>query len=256
MPKQPVKEAVPAISVDHVSIAYGAHAVLDDISFEIPQGTVTAVIGPNGSGKSTLMKAILGLVPTSYGEIRLFGKHFHAMRHLVGYVPQNFDFTRDFPLTVREFLELALHPHSPLARIEEKIRAVGLSPVVLDQNIGTLSGGQLQRVLIAQAILNNPTILFLDEPATGIDIVGEAAFYDIIRTLNETTDTTILLVSHDIAVVSSVVDMVVCINKKLMCSGPPGLALSDKTLAELFGHKAGLYRHEPHGKHADHDHAH
>lgn len=251
MPKQqPTKETIPAISVDHVSIAYGSHVVLDDVSFDIPQGHITAIIGPNGSGKTTLMKAILGLVPTKFGEIRVFGKHFHTMRDVVGYVPQHFDFKRDFPLTVQEFLDLARHRHSPVSRIEEKIRAVGLSPTVLEQNISTLSGGQLQRVLIAQAILNNPSILFLDEPSTGIDIVGEAAFYDIIRKLNEETDTTILIVSHDIAVVSSTVDTVVCINKKLMCAGPPALALSDKTLADLFGHKAGLFRHEPHDEHS------
>ncbi len=249
MPQQTPDKAVPAISLSHVSIAYGSHVVLDDISFEVPQGDVAAVIGPNGSGKSTLLKAILGLVPSRFGEIRIFGKHLHAMRGVVSYVPQNFDFARDFPLTVGEFMDLARHPHSPASRIEEKVRLVGLSPTILDQNVGTLSGGQLQRILIAQAILNNPSILFLDEPSTGIDIVGEAAFYDIIRKLNEETDATILIVSHDIAVVSNVVDMVICVNKKLMCSGPPSTALSDKTLAELFGHKMSLYRHDAHANH-------
>lgn len=234
---------LPAIEVRNVSVAYGRTVAIDDVSFEIPQGTVTAIIGPNGSGKTTLLKAILGLVPLQYGEIRLFGKHLHMMREAVGYVPQKFDFDRDFPLTVREFLELALHKHSPESRIEEKILAVGLTPPALDKNLGSLSGGQLQRVLIAQATLNNPSILFLDEPATGIDIVGEAVFYDIIRKLNEETDTTVLLVSHDISVVSAVVDNVVCVNHRLMCSGPPATALSDKTLAELFGKKASLYEH-------------
>src|SRR5262249_25095380 len=155
---------------------------------------IAAIIGPNGSGKTTLLRAVLGLRPPDSGEIRLFGKHLHAVRGLIGYVPQRFDFDRDFPLSVGEFMELARHEHCPKSRIPEKLREVGMPKESLHLRIGSLSGGQLQRVLIAQAILNNPAMLFLDEPSSGIDISGEATFYELIEHLNEEHDTTIVLV--------------------------------------------------------------
>lgn len=255
MPKRKTTEGehIPAIATEHLSVEYGDTTVLDDVTLTIDQGKVAAIIGPNGSGKTTLMRAILGLIPHKFGEVRIFGKHLHAMRSMIGYVPQNFDFDKEFPITVGEFMDLARHAHCPRSRIDEKIKEVGLTSMMLNKHLGSLSGGQLQRVLIAQAILNNPTLLFLDEPATGIDIIGEAAFYDIIEHLNDEHDTTVLLVSHDIAVVASLVDQVICLNRRLMCSGPPSTALSEKTLSEVFGHRASVYEHKPHD---DHDHHH
>jgi len=246
---------IPAIEVEYLTVAYEDAVVLDAVNFTVEQGTIAAIIGPNGSGKTTLMRTILGLVRPNYGEVRIFGKHLHSMRSAIGYVPQHFAFDHDFPITVNEFMDLARHPHCPRERIEEKIKEVGLTPAILDRHLGSLSGGQLQRVLIAQAILNNPTLLFLDEPATGIDIIGEAAFYDIIEHLNKEHDTTVLLVSHDIAVVSSLVDKVICVNKKLLCSGPPATALTQKTLADVFGHHASVYVHDDHDE-RHHGHAH
>lgn len=256
MPKRttPKEQHIPAITTEHLSVAYGDNLVLDDVSLTIEQGKVAAIIGPNGSGKTTLMRAVLGLIPHKSGEVRVFGKHLHAMRSTIGYVPQNFDFDTNFPITVAEFMDLARHKHCPKSRIDEKIKEVGLTPMIQNKHLGSLSGGQLQRVLIAQAILNNPTLLFLDEPATGIDIVGEAAFYDIIEHLNDEHDTTVILVSHDISVVASLVDQVICVNKRLMCSGPPSTALSEKTLSEVFGHRASVYEHKPHDSHDHHHH--
>lgn len=256
MPKHKTTKAphIPAVTTEHLSVAYGDNTVLDDISLTIEQGEVAAIIGPNGSGKTTLMRAILGLIPHKFGEVRIFGKHLHAMRSTIGYVPQHFDFDVDFPITVGEFMDLARHTHCPKSRIDEKIKEVGLPSMILSKHLGSLSGGQLQRVLIAQAILNNPTLLFLDEPATGIDIIGEATFYDIIKHLNEEHDTTAVLVSHDIAVVASLVDQVICVNKKLLCSGPPSTALSEKTLSEVFGHYASIYEHGTHDEEDDRHH--
>ena len=243
---------LPAISVRDCTVAYGGNVVLEGVSFDIEQGQVAAIIGPNGSGKTTAMKAILGLVPIAAGEVRVFGKHFHAVRDLVGYVPQRFDFDRGFPLTVREFMDLARHEHSPKSRVREMIGEVGLPPSTLDVKLGSLSGGQLQRVLIAQAILNNPKILMLDEPSSGIDIAGEETLYDIIEHLNAAHGTTVLLVSHDIAMVSRLVDNVICVNKKMLCYGPPRTALTERKIGELFGPQADIYEH-PHGGHG-HDH--
>jgi zinc transport system ATP-binding protein len=176
-------------------------------------------------------------------------------------VPQRFDFDRNFPITVAEFMDLARHPHGPKSRIPEKMREVGLPAKVLGEPLGNLSGGQLQRALIAQAILNNPQILFLDEPSSGIDIAGEATFYELIEHLNVEHKTTILLVSHDVAMVSGIVDNVICVNKKLLCYGPPQAALTAKKITELFGPESHLYDHPHHDDrhgHANgtHDHGH
>jgi ABC-type Mn2+/Zn2+ transport system ATPase subunit len=252
---------VPAVAVTGCTVAYGRNVVLEDVSFSVGQGEIAAVIGPNGSGKTTLIKAVLGLVPAAAGEIRVFGKHFHAVRNLIGYVPQRFDFDRNFPITVAEFMDLARHPHCPKSRIQEKMREVGLPAKVLDEQLGNLSGGQLQRALIAQAILNNPQILFLDEPSSGIDIAGEATFYELIEHLNVEHKTTILLVSHDVAMVSGIVDNVICVNKKLLCYGPPQAALTAKKISELFGPESHLYDHPHHDDrhghgNGTHDHGH
>ena len=242
---------VPAVSVVGCTVSFGGNVVLQGVDFEVAQGEIAAIIGPNGSGKTTLLKSILGLLPHESGEIRIFGKHLHAMRDLIGYVPQRFDFDRDFPLTVGEFMELARHPHSPHARIAEKIREVGLPRTAISAKIGSLSGGQLQRVLIAQAILNNPRILFLDEPSSGIDIAGEATFYEIIEHLNKEHEVTVILVSHDIAMVAGMVDNVICVNRKLLCYGPPQDALTARKISELFG-PARLFDHPAHEDHHSH----
>jgi zinc transport system ATP-binding protein len=256
-----VPEPIPALSVKDCSVNLGGASVLSGVTFDIAQGEIAAIIGPNGSGKTTLLKTVLGLIPPSGGEIRIFGKHLHAVRTLIGYVPQRFDFDRDFPITVGEFMDLARHQHCPPSRIAEKIREVGLPARTIDARLGSLSGGQLQRVLIAQAILNNPAMLFLDEPSSGIDIAGEATFYELIEHLNVEHDTTILLVSHDIAMVAGMVDNVICVNKKMLCYGPPQDALTMRKIDELFGPQR-LYDHPKHGdrhEHPDgetHDHGH
>jgi ABC-type Mn2+/Zn2+ transport system ATPase subunit len=246
-PSEPANESsLPAISVRDCTVAFGDNVVLEDISFEVAQGSISAIIGPNGSGKTTAIKAILDLIPTSSGEIFVFGKHFHAVRAMVGYVPQKFNFNRQFPMTVREFLDLARHVHTPASRIAEKLKEVGLPTSVSSAELGTLSGGQLQRALIAQAILNDPQILILDEPSAGIDIAGERTLHDIIRHLNTVHGTTVLMVSHDISMISSLVDTVICVNRKLLCYGPPTSALTSRKIGEVFGPESRVFEHKSH----------
>jgi len=235
-----------AVEVKNLTVKYDTEPVLDDISFSIPEGHIAAILGPNGSGKSTLVKAILGLVKQEKGSVRLLEKDIHEVRRLIGYVPQYFDFERHFPITVDEFLTLASHKHQDRTHIEKKLKEVGLKKSILKNRLGTLSGGQLQRVLIAQAILHDPSLLVLDEPATGIDIVGEEAFMHILKTLNKKHHTTILIVSHDVAMVLNLVDTVVCVNKKLMCAGPPKSALTEKKLDDLYGGDTHLHEHHHH----------
>ena len=246
-------DKIPAIEVKDCVVAFGDRLVIEGVSFAIEQGDIAAVIGPNGSGKTTLLKAILGLLPMKSGDVKLFGKHLHTVRTMIGYVPQRFDFDRNFPITVREFMDLArrIHcrRHFPPSRIDEKIDEVGLPRDILDKRLGELSGGQLQRVLIAQAIINDPAILFLDEPSSGIDIMGEAAFFAVLDHLKKVHNTTIVIVSHDITMISHLVDTVVCINRRLLCFGPPAAALTRHKLEEVFGSHYEPYDHHDHRGH-------
>lgn len=235
-----------AITVLNLTVRFADHIALEDVSFDVPVGNIAAVIGPNGSGKTTLIKTILGLIKPEHGDIKIFGSELEDARGLIGYVPQKFDFDKTFPITVAEFLHLHRHRHVATKKVEEKIKEVGLTPLILTKQLGSLSGGQLQRVLIASAIINSPTLLVLDEPATGVDIVGEAAFFDVIEHLNHEHNTTVIMVSHDISMVSRLVDQVICVNKNLLCSGPPQSVLTQKKLTNLYGGQSDLYRHSTH----------
>ncbi|OGL73945.1 hypothetical protein A3C96_02690 [Candidatus Uhrbacteria bacterium RIFCSPHIGHO2_02_FULL_60_10] len=230
---------MPAISVQNVSVDLGGVHVLEDLTFAIPQGDVVAILGPNGSGKTTLLKAMLGLIPF-HGEIRIFGKHLHAVRELIAYVPQRFDFDREFPITVGEYMDLARHRHTPPDRIASRLAEVGLPATLLDQRLGSLSGGQMQRVLIAQALLNNPLVLFLDEPAANIDISGEATFTGILKDLSKRQDVTVVMVTHDISMVTGLVDHVLCLDGRMLCFGRTNQVLTEKKINEVFrGDSAG-----------------
>lgn len=238
-----INEMPPAVFAENITVRLDKHIIIENVSFAVEQGEVAAIIGPNGSGKTTLIKALLGLVPFQ-GEITVLGEHLHDVRNRVGYVPQRFAFDRDFPITVGEFLRLARACSS--SHISSVVKEVGLTPLVLSKKLGILSGGQLQRVLIAQAILHDPAVLFLDEPSTGIDVAGEIAIHDVIEHLNKEHRTTVLMVSHDIHMVSCLVDKVLCLNKKLLCVGPPKMALTEKSLSGLFGPHHTLFEHHQH----------
>lgn len=237
---------IPAIKAEHVTVAFGPHVAVEDVSFEVREGSVTALIGPNGSGKTTMLRAILGLQAVTKGSVAVFGRHPHDAHGDIGYVPQRFAFDVEFPITVREFMALSRQPACASCSADQAIADVGLPPGILDARLGALSGGQLQRVLIAQAILNNPPLLILDEPSTGVDVAGEAAFYEVLKHLNKDHGTTVLIVSHDLSVVSRMVDDVLCLNRRLLCAGPTDVALSRKNVAGLFGQETDVYEHVRH----------
>ncbi|MBI2551420.1 metal ABC transporter ATP-binding protein [Candidatus Uhrbacteria bacterium] len=228
-----------ALFVEKAAVCLGDISVLEDITFAVEPKSICAIIGPNGSGKTTLMKAMLGLIPFTSGGVLFFGKSKEEWGGTVGYVAQRFSFDRTFPLTVKELLVLSCGKTCTHGHIQEKLQEVGLPITLLHARLGTLSGGQLQRVLIAQALARNPDILFLDEPSTGIDTTGEQTIYSILKHLNRTHGTTILFISHDIGVVSDVVDQVICVNRRLLCEGPPKKTLTDATLSELYGSAGG-----------------
>ncbi len=241
-----ISNAEPIIHVENLKVVFGSHTVLSHVSFEITRGQIAAMIGPNGSGKTTLIRAMLGLIPMTHGQVLFDGQPLAHMRTRIGYLPQRFQFDPNFPINVKEYLELSGGDHAHDS-FTSKLEEVGLPTSVLKKKLGSLSGGQLQRVLIAQATLHDPAILILDEPSTGIDIVGEKQFYDLIKSQQQLHGTTILLVSHDISVIAKVVDQVICINKRLVCFGPPKSALTQETLSELYGHSdSSLYSHHHH----------
>jgi ABC-type Mn2+/Zn2+ transport system ATPase subunit len=245
MPESSLKtnSSAPIIRVEDLKVKFGTHTILSDVSFEIAHGEIAAIIGPNGSGKTTLIRAMLGLIEIAHGRVLFDGQPLAQMRTRIGYLPQRFRFDPTFPINVKEYLELSngSHTHESL---KSKLEEVGLPTSVLKKKLGSLSGGQLQRALIAQATLHHPAILILDEPSTGIDIVGEKQFYDLIESQQKHHGTTVMLVSHDIAVIAKVVDKVICINKRLVCFGPPKTALTQETLSELYGHNShSLYSH-------------
>ena len=220
----------PLVSVQDVHFRYGPTTVLFEINLEITKGDFLAVIGPNGSGKTTLLKLIIGTLRPSKGKIKLFGqdiKHFTSWNKL-GYVPQKASrIDSFFPTSVQEVVAMGLLSCKKFPRFiprsDEKDIDRALDLVAMKQfktkRIGELSGGQQQRVLIARAIVNQPSLLFLDEPTTGVDAHTQSHFYDMLDNLNRIQKITIILITHDIGVVNKYITKIACLNQKLVFHG-------------------------------------
>lgn len=230
------------LSVKNLTVKLGEYTAIDRISFDLDKGDILAVIGPNGSGKTTLLRAILNLTPYD-GEVS-WDKDVR-----VGYVPQRFDFDRTFPITVREAFLLKKTKHGFWVgrkhadnEIKVALRAVGAQKLI-DKQIGVLSGGELQRVLIAYSLIGKPDILFFDEPSSGIDVGGEETVYHLIHGLVLKTGLTVFLISHDIDVVFQHATKVICLNRQLICRGVPREVLTGEVLQKVYGHHVGKYEH-------------
>jgi zinc transport system ATP-binding protein len=224
-----------ALEVKNLVVRFGEQEIIRNISFALPEGTITALIGPNGAGKSVLLKTILGLYPHQ-GEIKIFGEDHLKMLNLVGYVPQNYNFDPVLPLTVYEFLKIS----NPQGDIEKVLKEVDIENIK-DKNISRLSGGQLQRVLFARAILSQPKILLLDEPVSETDIVGQKEFYAIIKHLNQELRVTILITSHEITIVHTFAQRVLCLNRSLVCDGPVTELFKEEILKKLYQRDIFVY---------------
>lgn len=230
-----------ALEINNVSFEYSKGiSVLDNISFSIPEKATTILIGPNGSGKTTLLKIMIGLLEPTSGTVRVYGKKPRDIRKGIGYVPQKLYFDTAFPITVMEFLKLSKKSEKEILKVLESVGTRDFT----SSRIGELSGGQLQRVLIARSLLGKPKILFLDEPVSGIDIGGEKNFYQLIKTIQEDHDMTVVMVSHEVNVVSQIASQVVCINKEMLCSGSPDTTLLPELIEQLYGKNVSLYNHQ------------
>ena len=232
------------LAIDNVTIRYGKVEAVHKASVAVPAGNIVTVIGPNGAGKTMLVRALLGLEPIDGGEVR------RPQGLVIGYAPQRFEVDRAIPLTVARFV--ALGKPAAQAEIERVLADVGAGKL-FGRQLSELSGGELQRVVLARALARCPGLLVLDEPARGVDYAGEAELYTLIGRLRTERGFGVLLVSHDLHVVMAQSDRVICLNRHVCCSGVPQLVAQHPEYARLFGPQAarafGVYMHQ-------HDHRH
>jgi zinc transport system ATP-binding protein len=234
------------MSARDASLVVGRRVILDHVNLDIRAGEIVTVIGPNGAGKSTLVRCMLGLQELSSGSI----VRRKGLR--VGYVPQRFPLTPNLPLSLRRLLALTLKPSE--AEVDEVLAETGIGHMK-DATVSDLSGGELQRALLARALLRKPEILVLDEPVQAVDFLGEARMYELISEVRRRHGCGILMVSHDLHMVMAESDHVVCLNGHVCCEGGPNKVQQDPEFAKLFGPSAArmiaAYTH-----HHDHDHEH
>ncbi|EKE12752.1 MAG: hypothetical protein ACD_13C00144G0057 [uncultured bacterium] len=233
------------LTVSGLSVEFDNHTVLDDISFAVRRDSTMAIIGPNGAGKSVLFRSLLNLIPYK-------GTVSWSEDTRIGYVPQKLAIDKELPLTVYEFLSFKEKSRD---KILEVMGAVGFlkeanhihnDTRVLKTRIGNLSGGELQRVLIAYALLGKPNVLLFDEPTAGVDIAGEETVYGLIHKLKADKDLTIIFISHELEVVNKYADSVLCLNKEKVCFGPPKTAIDKESLEKMYGEETHIYHHHDH----------
>lgn len=237
------------IEARDMSIRFGKRLVLEHVDFSIESGEIVTVVGPNGSGKSTLIRALLGVFTPASGKV----SRRAGLR--IGYVPQRLTIDGTMPMSVARFLALPVRPAAgELRRVVDLVGIAGLE----DRQMAALSGGQFQRVLLARALLVRPEILILDEPTQGLDQPGIASFYRLIEEVRRDLGCAVLLVSHDLHVVMSASDRVICLNGHVCCEGTPQVVSEAPEYRALFGVGTGgalaLYRHDHDHAHHSHDH--
>ena len=235
------------VELKNVFIRFGSEQVIQDVSFNLTRGAITTLIGPNGAGKTTLVRAVLGLLEPSDGSIR----RNSGLR--VGYMPQKLHIDSTFPLTVKRFLKTARYSdNAALLQALEDVKA----PQLLNKSVHSLSGGEMQRVLLARALLQKPELLVLDEPAQGVDINGQVELYSLISRIRDQHGCAVLMISHDLHLVMASTDDVICLNRHICCSGRPEQVSNDPSYIELFGipgaENLALYSHHHNHRHDEH----
>ncbi|MDA9667618.1 metal ABC transporter ATP-binding protein [Candidatus Pelagibacter sp.] len=233
------------VKLNNVGFSQNGKWLVKDVSLEVEKGKIITLIGPNGSGKSTTAKIALGIYKNIEGSVE---KHTNK----VGYVPQKISIDWTLPLRVSDFMVLTENIKDN--EINEALSLTGVMHLI-DKNLGNLSGGEFQRVLLARAISKKPELLVLDEPVQGVDYTGEIALYELIKKISDTLNCGILLISHDLHTVMTATDHVVCLNGHVCCSGSPIDVAKNNEYKTLFGEQASqilsVYEH----KH-DHEHSH
>jgi zinc transport system ATP-binding protein len=234
----------PLITTHKLGLTIGNRKLLDDVNMTVREHEIVTIIGPNGAGKSTLVKVMLGLIPQTSGTIQ------RRENLRVGYVPQRFPVASNVPLSVRRLLTLTKKAYD--AEITQALSETGIEHLI-DARVAELSGGELQRALLARALLRQPELLVLDEPVQAVDFNGELKLYELISTIRKSRGCGILMVSHDLHMVMAESDRVICLNGHVCCEGRPAAVQKDPEFLKLFGPSAArmiaAYTH-----HHDHDH--
>lgn len=232
------------VDVENLSLRYAARTVLSHVSLSVARGEIVTIVGPNGSGKTSLLRAIIGAVKPSQGRV------VRGTGVRVGYVPQKLHIDETLPITVSRFLRLP--GGVEVSAIDAALAQAGV-PDLAKAQMSQLSGGQFQRVLLARALIGKPDLLLLDEATQGLDQRGSASFYQQIERVRQETGCAVLMISHELHVVMSASDRVICLNGHVCCEGTPAVVASAPEYRALFGTGTGgalaLYRH-------DHDHGH
>jgi manganese/zinc/iron transport system ATP- binding protein len=234
---------IPALEISHLTVSYGARPVLWDVDAAFPAGAMSAIVGPNGSGKSTLLRAALGLVPADAGRSTILGHPAREAMRRVAYVPQREAVDWDFPITVREVVEMGRYPAAGWIRrlrredrgiVDAALERTGMTGFARRQ-IGQLSGGQRQRVFVARALAQQAELLVLDEPFAGIDARTEAALLGLLAELRDREGRSIVMVHHDLQTVRDVVDHVLLLNVRAIASGPTAEIMTPENLRRAYG---------------------
>ena len=236
-----------AVEISNLTVKYPEVVALDDVSFVIKQGDFLGIIGPNGAGKSTLFDSMLGLNTTYTGTIKFFDqdiKKSKTYHQEIGYVPQKPEFESNFPATVSDVVRMGLRKKSDDKKVDEILQQLMLHEL-RDRRIGALSGGQLQRVFIAKALVHNPKILILDEPNTGVDQQSINLFFGILKELNSKQGITIIWSSHDLDAVNKLANHVACLNRTLFFHGESEKFFSDDDLVKQYS-EASMQEHMHH----------
>jgi zinc transport system ATP-binding protein len=230
-----MKYSAPLLELRNVTVAFSGRRILDNVSFEMKSGEIVAIIGPNGAGKTTLLKAILGIVPYE-GDIFVSGKKPDVRE--MGYVPQYFRFDSGFPITVSELIGMSYY--SPKKKdIISIVKEAGIYELK-DRLIGELSGGELQKVMIARSAIKRPKLWLLDEAVSGIDASSMSGFFDMAEKMRGEWGAGVVIISHEMDLVYKLADKVVCLNNSLIFEGKPEDALSSSSLEKLYGKEYGF----------------
>ena len=243
----PHANSEPLISLEQVNHYFGDRHVLQNISFSLNSGSITTLIGPNGAGKTTLVKVVLGLLKAKEGSVS------RKKGLKIGYMPQKLNIDQTFPLTVERFLKTAKSvSNSDLTDALKSVKSESL----LKQSIHHLSGGEMQRVLLARALLQKPDLLVLDEPVQGVDINGQIELYRLIANIRDSHGCGVFMISHDLHLVMASTDEVICMNRHICCSGHPEAVQTDPSFTALFGEQnsqqLAVYSHHHNHQHTAH----
>lgn len=227
------------LKVQNLTVILDGEKIIENISFQVSSGEILTILGPNGAGKSVLLRTLLGFLPYE-GEI-IWDKKYR-----LGYLPQGLSqlLTKNLPLTVEDFF--SLKPSAPEKKeIIQYLSLLGLNKDIVSKNVGNLSGGEFQRVLMAWVLMGQPEVLFLDEPTTGIDLGGGETIYSLLKRIQQEKKLTIILVTHDLNIVYDFTDKVLCLTRKgHICFGLPREVISPKVLEDIFGTKIKFYEHK------------